>query len=129
MRMSVKVDTGAIRIFVESEDSRADRPVLVVVRHEKGVLSWQLPLLVQVYLSCPGSYPYLSGIFVLSWQLPLLVQVYLSCPGSCLYLSRYICPVLAATPTCPGIFVLSCSRSFKYFEMNSVYSKSIIWFT
>lgn len=42
-----QLNQGALRIFVESEDSDSARPVLVVVRHEKGVLSWQLPLLAQ----------------------------------------------------------------------------------
>ncbi len=39
---------GALRVYVESEESVEETPVLVVVRHEKGVLSWQLPLMLQV---------------------------------------------------------------------------------
>ena len=39
---------GALRVFVVSDDAETKFPVLVVVRHEKGVLSWQLPMLVQV---------------------------------------------------------------------------------
>jgi hypothetical protein len=42
------VGTGALRVYVESEESVEETPVLVVVRHEKGVLSWQLPLMLQV---------------------------------------------------------------------------------
>jgi len=38
---------GALRVFVVSDDAETKFPVLVVVRHEKGVLSWQLPMLVQ----------------------------------------------------------------------------------
>ena len=33
-----------------SDEAETEFPVLVVVRHEKGVLSWQLPMLVQVKL-------------------------------------------------------------------------------
>ena len=35
-------------MYVVSDQARAEYPVLVVVRHEKGVLSWQLPMMVQV---------------------------------------------------------------------------------
>jgi hypothetical protein len=44
----LQVGLGALRVYVESDDSVQETPVLVVVRHEKGVLSWQLPLLLQV---------------------------------------------------------------------------------
>jgi hypothetical protein len=43
------VGAGALRVYVESEESVEETPVLVVVRHEKGVLSWQLPLMLQVH--------------------------------------------------------------------------------
>ncbi len=43
-----QVGAGALRVYVESEESVEETPVLVVVRHEKGVLSWQLPLMLQV---------------------------------------------------------------------------------
>ena len=46
--MYLKLGNGAVRLQVESLKSVASDPVLVVVRHSKGVLSWQLPLLVQV---------------------------------------------------------------------------------
>lgn len=35
------------RIMVESNNSNRSYPVLVVVRQQKGVLSWQLPLVVE----------------------------------------------------------------------------------
>jgi len=39
---------GALRVFVLSDDADdTEFPVLVVVRHEKGVLSWQLPMRIQ----------------------------------------------------------------------------------
>ncbi len=44
-----QVGAGALRVYVESEESVEETPVLVVVRHEKGVLSWQLPLMLQVH--------------------------------------------------------------------------------
>ena len=37
----------ALRVYVESDGAETGAPVLVVVRYEKGVLSWQLPLTVQ----------------------------------------------------------------------------------
>ena len=37
----------ALRVYVESDEAQAGAPLLVVVRYEKGVLSWQLPLAVQ----------------------------------------------------------------------------------
>lgn len=42
-----QVGDGALRVFVVSDEAETEFPVLVVVRHEKGVLSWQLPMLVQ----------------------------------------------------------------------------------
>ena len=44
----LKVADGALRVFVVSDEAETEFPVLVVVRHEKGVLSWQLPMLIQV---------------------------------------------------------------------------------
>lgn len=37
----------ALRVYVESDEAGAGAPVLVVVRYEKGVMSWQLPFSVQ----------------------------------------------------------------------------------
>ena len=34
-------------MYVESDTSDSSVPVLVVVRHQTGVLSWQLPMLIQ----------------------------------------------------------------------------------
>ena len=39
-----EVGGGALRVYSAADDADQDSPVLVVVRHEKGVLSWQLPL-------------------------------------------------------------------------------------
>ena len=35
---------NALRLHAESEYASPDNPVMVVVRHKAGVLSWQLPL-------------------------------------------------------------------------------------
>ena len=45
---TLQVGDGALRVYVVSDQAKTMYPVLVVVRHEKGVLSWQLPMLVQV---------------------------------------------------------------------------------
>eukprot|EP00092_Neocalanus_flemingeri_P006483 GFUD01006987.1.p1 GENE.GFUD01006987.1~~GFUD01006987.1.p1 ORF type:complete len:849 (+),score=138.35 GFUD01006987.1:58-2604(+) len=42
-----EVGDGALRVFVVSDEAETEFPVIVVVRHEKGVLSWQLPMLIQ----------------------------------------------------------------------------------
>ncbi|XP_058803518.1 SID1 transmembrane family member 1-like isoform X2 [Phymastichus coffea] len=39
--------TGGARIYVQSEDADNDYPLIVVVRQKKGILSWQVPLLVE----------------------------------------------------------------------------------
>ena len=52
-----------------SDSASSDLPVLVVLRHEKGVLSWQLPMVVQVW----------CGVVVLRhYKLPMVVQVEVS---------------------------------------------------
>jgi len=38
---------NAVRVYVNSSSENLDYPVLVVVRQQKGVLSWQVPLLFQ----------------------------------------------------------------------------------
>ena len=35
---------NALRLHAEAEYASPDNPVMVVVRHKAGVLSWQLPL-------------------------------------------------------------------------------------
>jgi len=42
-----EVEGGALRVYAVADGSDSEAPVLVVVRHEKGVLSWQLPMVVQ----------------------------------------------------------------------------------
>ena len=42
-----EVGERALRVYVESDEAEAGAPVLVVVRYEKGVMSWQLPFPVQ----------------------------------------------------------------------------------
>jgi hypothetical protein len=37
----------AVRVYVNSSSENLDYPVLVVVRQQKEVLSWQVPLLFQ----------------------------------------------------------------------------------
>ena len=37
-----EVEGGALRVFAVADGSDSEAPVLVVVRHEKGVLSWQV---------------------------------------------------------------------------------------
>ena len=116
---------------MESEDSRADRPVLVVVRHEKGVLSWQLPLLVQVPRSyTTSSCPILLACLVLvvvrhekgvlSWQLPLLVQVpwsYTISSCSTLLVNSVLCPSRGPTlEGCPVLVVTSPGTLDLYYQ-------------
>ena len=38
---------NAVRVYVNSSSENLDYPVLVVVRQQKEVLSWQVPLLFQ----------------------------------------------------------------------------------
>lgn len=38
---------SAVRVYVNSSSENLDYPVLVVVRQQKEVLSWQVPLLFQ----------------------------------------------------------------------------------
>lgn len=50
--------TGGATIYVESEDADNENPLIVVVRQKKGILSWQVPLLVENrYLVNPIFYP------------------------------------------------------------------------
>ena len=44
-------ESGALRLFVSSPGSLESEPVMVVVRHKSGVLSWQLPLSVRYELT------------------------------------------------------------------------------
>ena len=56
---------NALRLNVESEFASSDNPVMVVVRHKAGVLSWQLPLEVKTdigELRWHGLW-YLSGFY------------------------------------------------------------------
>jgi len=39
-----EVGDSSLRVYIESDESKISAPVLIVVRYEKGVLSWQLPL-------------------------------------------------------------------------------------
>lgn len=41
------VQVNAVRVYVNSSSENLDYPVLVVVRQQKEVLSWQVPLLFQ----------------------------------------------------------------------------------
>ena len=40
-------DVQPARVMVESNNANRSYPVLVVVQQQKGVLSWQLPLVVE----------------------------------------------------------------------------------
>ncbi|EPY88724.1 SID1 transmembrane family member 1 precursor [Camelus ferus] len=42
-----RLQVNAVRVYVNSSSENLDYPVLVVVRQQKGVLSWQVPLLFQ----------------------------------------------------------------------------------
>lgn len=44
------VTEGALRVYVASDHSESELPLLVVTRYTQGVLSWQLPLLVRTDL-------------------------------------------------------------------------------
>ena len=66
---------GALRVYVESDESVQETPVLVVVRHEKGVLSWQFPLLLQVkerLLIYPSCFLFWESIAMV--RLPCVIQ-------------------------------------------------------
>jgi len=39
-----QLDGGVLRVYVESDESKSVHPVIVVVRHEHGVLSWEIPM-------------------------------------------------------------------------------------
>ena len=44
---------SALRIYAEAESALPDNPLMVVVRHKAGVLSWQLPLEVKTDIGEP----------------------------------------------------------------------------
>lgn len=55
-----------------SDQARAEYPVLVVVRHEKGVLSWQLPMMVQV-ISMTGIWIIIPNTYIYRMELMILI--------------------------------------------------------
>jgi len=55
------------RVSVQSDEATEDSPVLVVVRHQRGVLSWQLPYATDRYLK--------ASKFILAFDINELIGV------------------------------------------------------